>query len=292
MDYIIVNYHYIRPEKLRGLNPCTEENFKKQLDYLRTNYAMGSVEEVYASAKENRPGRFCALTFDDGLKEHYSFVFPILKKYSIRGSFFMSGEILRDRKVSLTHKLQVLLLHLDTPSLVDMFHEFFKNRYHIDDKVRVNPKRRFDDILTANFKETLIALQLSERADFINYVFNKYHNEQKIADEFFVNLEEAQAMLKEGMEIGAHGFRHLSLETLSAKDQRDDIGMGKKALEELLGVNMGIFSYPHGRSNSETVNILKDNGFKYGVTIKPEDVGSKTNPFLIPRYDTNDIKIS
>ena len=291
MNYIIVNYHYIRPQKLRGLNPGTEENFKKQLDYLRVNYGIVSVEEVYQAAKAGKPGRFAALTFDDGLKEHYAFVFPLLEKYSIRGTFFLSGEILRDGKVSLTHKLQVLLLHLDTRSLVDMFLNFFKHQYRIDDKTRINPRRRFDDVLTANFKETLIALPFSERADFINHVFNKYEDERKIADDFFVNPKEAQTMKKGGMEIGAHGFRHLSLEVLSREEQRQDIEASKDVLEEMMGVSPEIFSYPHGRASGATLEILRANGFKYGVTIKPEDVSSGADPLLIPRYDANDIKI-
>lgn len=290
-DYIIVNYHYIRPQKLKGLNPCTEEQFETQLDYLRTNYAMGSVEEVYRAAKTGKPGRFCALTFDDGLKEHYRFVFPRLARHKIRGAFFLSGEVLRDKKVSLTHKLHVLLLYAETASLVALFREFFKNRYRIDAVTRLNPRRRFDDILTANLKETLIALPLAERADFINHAFGVEHDEKKIAEEFFLNPDEAKAMDAGGMEIGAHGFRHLSLEVLNESEQREDISKSKAALKELVGVTPEIFSYPHGRATETTLAILKEDGFRYGVSIKAEDISPLTDPFFIPRYDTNDLSL-
>ena len=291
MNYIVVNYHYIKPEKLRGLNPCTEENFQKQLGYLRANYTMASVAKVYQAGISGQAGKFCALTFDDGLKEHYGFVFPTLKKYSIPGTFFLSGEILRDRKVSLTHKLQFLLWRFDTVNLVAMFHKFFNNKYHIDDKVKINPRRRFDDVITVNFKETLMILPLAERAAFINDVFGKYYDEAKIADEFFINPAEAQHMIRGGMEIGAHGFRHLSLEVLSPAEQRHDIESGIAALAETISVKTEVFSYPHGRANSDTLEILRANGFKYGVTIKPEDVNLAVDPLLIPRYDANDIKV-
>jgi peptidoglycan/xylan/chitin deacetylase (PgdA/CDA1 family) len=33
----------------------------------------------------------CILTFDDDLKCHLNIVFPILKKYNLIGSFYISG---------------------------------------------------------------------------------------------------------------------------------------------------------------------------------------------------------
>lgn len=292
MNYIIVNYHYIRPEKLRGLNPCTERVFEEQLKYIMNRYTVVSVPGVLEAARSGRSGRFAAITFDDGLREHYDFAFPIFKKHSIPGTFFISGEILRDKKVSLTHKLQILLLHSETAALVEAFHQFFKSRYRIDDKERINPRRRFDDVLTANFKEILIALPLSDRAAFINDVFYRHHNEDKIAKTFFLSAAQAREMATEGMIIGAHGFKHLSLEVLSRDEQERDIKLSWSVIQDLVGVAPEIFSYPHGRANAQTLEILEANGFKYGVTIKPEAVTAATVPFLIPRYDTNDININ
>ena len=283
---------YDSPQKLRGLNPCTEAHFTEQLDYLRTRYEMVSVGAVYQAAKAQRPGRFCALTFDDGLKEHYTLVLPLLIRYGIPGTFFLSGEILRERKISLTHKLHVLLLYADIEALVHIFHKFFGNRYRIDRTTNMNPRRRFDDVLTVNFKETLIALPLAERAAFINDAFYAHHDEKKIAEEFFLDFGEARAMAEGGMEIGAHGFRHLSFDMLTPEEQSKDIGMSKAAIEEAVGVAPAIFSYPHGRANTETLKILKDSGFRYGVIIQPEEVSAAGDPLLIPRYDTNDITIS
>ena len=164
-------------------------------------------------------------------------------------------------------------------------------KYLIDDKTRLNPKRRFDDILTSNLKETLIALPFEERAGFINNIFYQNQDEKNIANLLFMTAEEAKIMANSKMEIGAHGYSHLSLETLTPDKQREEIETGKKIIEEMIGVKPKIFSYPHGCANSDTLDILRKNDFKFALTIKPGDVTTEVDQLLMPRYDANDIKI-
>ena len=80
---VIVTYHYIRDRpntpfpKIKGL--LTEE-FRKQIDYLVSRYDMASWDSVLDFLRGDYiPKRdICYLTFDDGLKDHYMNVMPIL----------------------------------------------------------------------------------------------------------------------------------------------------------------------------------------------------------------------
>ena len=78
-------YHYIRPIKdspyplIKGLEL---EEFKAQLNFLEKNYKIITMEALIKFVKKDisLPKNSCLLTFDDGYKDHYLYVFPELKK--------------------------------------------------------------------------------------------------------------------------------------------------------------------------------------------------------------------
>jgi len=175
--------------------------------------------------------------------------------------------------------------------LVASFHSFFAGCHRISGKERINPRRRFDDVLTSNLKETLIALPYEERSAFLSRALgNSGESEADLAEKLFLSEEQIREMADGGMEIGGHGDRHLSLETLDRASQAEDIARGTAVLCKVLGSPPRIFSYPHGRSNADSVDVLKTQGYALAVSIRPEAVRPDAHPFAIPRFDTNDIR--
>lgn len=81
---ITVMYHYVRDNEVENtpnLHSLDRNDFKKQLDWLQIHFESISYEEYDKCIKENLPfpdNKFL-LTFDDGLKDHYKYVYPELK---------------------------------------------------------------------------------------------------------------------------------------------------------------------------------------------------------------------
>ena len=77
------------------------ESFKIQLDYLEKNYKIIAMESLINFAKNSAqlPDSPCLLTFDDGYKDHYLYVFPELKKRGIQGSFFSVAKTVLEKKI-------------------------------------------------------------------------------------------------------------------------------------------------------------------------------------------------
>ena len=75
------------------------DDFREQVAGLSTQFEMASLESaVDFIAGEYRPRRdLCLLTFDDGLKEHYTDVTPILYEKRIRAVFFPITGCLEER---------------------------------------------------------------------------------------------------------------------------------------------------------------------------------------------------
>src|SRR5215470_5585259 len=100
----VVMYHYVRDlprtqfPRLKGI---LIDDFRQQVDELSSKYEMASVESALDfMTGEYRPRRdLCLLTFDDGLKEHYAYVTPILAETGIQGLFFLITGCLEKQRV-------------------------------------------------------------------------------------------------------------------------------------------------------------------------------------------------
>ena len=86
-----------------------------------------------------------------------------------------------------------------------------------------------------------------------------------------------------GYEIGSHTIDHIKLSTLSKEEAYYQIMKSKVILEEILNEAIISFSYPHGDYNSETIEILKECGFKNAVTCQNKYFDYEASKFEIPR---------
>ncbi|MFA5145864.1 MAG: polysaccharide deacetylase family protein [Candidatus Omnitrophota bacterium] len=82
------NTHYVsKPLYMTG-----PAEFEEQMRYLKDNYAVIGLDEVVRGIREGKsPGRDrAAVTFDDGHADSYSAAIPVLKRYAIPATFFIT----------------------------------------------------------------------------------------------------------------------------------------------------------------------------------------------------------
>ncbi len=298
-NHIIVNYHYVedpRPDK-QGIAPCFVSDFEKQVKFLSENYRIVSVSEVFRTAKENGSEKLCAITFDDGLNDQYDNALPILKKYKAPATFFIITSVFSGR-LPTAHKIHNLLSRVPVGQLVDKFNGFLKEfypdlveNYLIPKDRRLTQKRLHEDLITANFKETMIMAPEDMKGRFLRFGFKTFGlNEKKISKELFMDKDRVRLLQKAGMYIGNHSHHHYALNVINEETLRNDLRLSKDVLLDILGEQPKVFSYPHGRSNDAARKILQEEGIEYAVTIDKRAIEKNDEPLLIPRYDTNDIK--
>jgi hypothetical protein len=107
----IVMYHYVRPikgSKFPGIKGLELDGFKQQLDYLSKNFNIVSTAQVINAAKHSSalPNDACWLTFDDGYKDHFTYVMHELLKRNLHGAFFPPRVAIEEEQV-----LDVNLIH-------------------------------------------------------------------------------------------------------------------------------------------------------------------------------------
>lgn len=77
-------------------------DFDSQMKWLsKLNYKTIFLEELYQYIFDNKnlPKNTCVLTFDDGYVDNWVFVYPILKKYNIKATIFVSPDFIDKRNI-------------------------------------------------------------------------------------------------------------------------------------------------------------------------------------------------
>ncbi|MFC1672184.1 polysaccharide deacetylase family protein [Planctomycetota bacterium] len=101
----IVNYHSVSsaPGWLPHGNDISisPRQFESHLAYLKrrgyTSLFLGEVHDMIAGREPmDSNGRYVALTFDDGYADNWVAAFPLLKKYDMKGTFFVSTDFVGD----------------------------------------------------------------------------------------------------------------------------------------------------------------------------------------------------
>jgi len=94
---IVLCYHSVHPT--RPFVSARPESFERQLTWLKEHCTIGSLSDVLleAATPEQRERPLVAITFDDGYVDNYEFAFPLLYRFGIRATFFLTvGFIERD----------------------------------------------------------------------------------------------------------------------------------------------------------------------------------------------------
>lgn len=93
----VLCYHSIHPTK--EFATVTPVAFEEHLNWLRANTTIVSFDRAFeVLANESARGPHVVITFDDGYADNYEFAMPLLLKYKVPATFFVTtGLVARDR---------------------------------------------------------------------------------------------------------------------------------------------------------------------------------------------------
>jgi peptidoglycan/xylan/chitin deacetylase (PgdA/CDA1 family) len=301
----IVMYHYVRSiksSKFPKINGLEINAFERQINYFLKNYNILDAAElldcIYAN-KNIKPNSIL-LTFDDGFKDHFTYVYPTLKKNEIQGLFFPSVQPITDKIVLDVHKIHFILSLIDNPlDVVKEIFSFIKNnteKFHLKSPSEYyeiyGKSNRFDSdeiIFIKRMLQKILPQKL--RKNIIDELFRKYvtKNEDLFSSELYLSIDEIKEMIENNMYIGSHTFSHPWLTSLSEQELEKEINDSIEFLKIFSQKESPIMCYPYGNYNDQIISKLKESGFKAGFTTKVEDACiTDHNAFFLPRYDTND----
>lgn len=231
-----------------------EQQFESDLDVLLKNNSLISPVKLIELVKKGQPlpANTFLLSFDDGFREVYDVIAPILKRKGVPAIFFINPDFLDNKKLFYRCKISLLLGE-------------FKNS-----KVSNGQLQEWKDILATkilaagNFEADLKKVTqenahlLDEMAAVIHYSFDDYLKTQRP----FLTTSQVKSLHEDGFTIGAHSMSHPYYQLLPFEEQVNQTVDSVKYVNELLGINDTCFSFPHsdaGLSQSLIVELNKKN---------------------------------
>ncbi len=301
----VVMYHYVRDlensryPRIKGLDFSF---FRQQVQFLKENFSIITMEELIASYEEayELPEKAVLLTFDDGYKDHYLNVYPILKEYGIQGSFFIPGKTFYESVLLDVNKIHFILASMSIRELVTrlmMQLDFYRGQEYPYEANEVLYEKyavasRFDSADTIFVKRILQTVLPEElRSVIASNLFEQAVGieESKFAKELYMNYDQIKCMKLDGMHIGLHGYDHYWLGNLDQKKMEQDVRRSKEVLGDFLDARKWTIAYPYGSYNEAVLECMQTAGCAAGFTTEVRKAsipgGSR---YTIPRLDTND----
>ncbi|WP_027713882.1 polysaccharide deacetylase family protein [Desulfuromonas sp. TF] len=277
---IILIYHRVTdlpsdPEMIA----VTPENFRRHMQYLKTNFQVLRFEEEWGSLKEPS----VVVTFDDGYADNALEALPILEEVGVPATFFVSSGVVVGGRDFWWHRLEALLLKEGE------FPECFRLENDLFGQVWA----------TANFdqrKQTYAALCLLMRKLDVERRENWFEQIENWAGCGYPTETRHRAMTRHELKtlaaspwatIGAHTVTHSALSALSEARQRQEIFTSKQDLETIIGRGITTFSYPFGRKceyDRTSMHLCREAGFDKVAANFPGQVHRWSDPLQLPRH--------
>lgn len=258
-------------------------NFEKQIRFLKGKYKILSLQELVNNLKNKRiDNNSIVITFDDGYFDNYEIALPILEKYNVPCTFFITFENIETGKEFWWDQLEQILLNtkrlpevlkLEIDGVLYKWHECNKNKVYIYEQLLVILKKcNFSAITDIIYKlAEWVGIDLETRSEY--RPLNK--------------LELKKLAKNQLVEIGSHSLNHCNLANEGLDKQVVEIKNSKLYLENMLGVHIQSFSYPFGGENhftEDSVDLVKKTGYDCGISNIQNFVSAKTNLYSIPRF--------
>lgn len=304
---LFVNFHHVKseaPKQFPLLNHISTNNFLNQIDLLSKIFSFPDPEKTFSDTTINfSKSPQCFLTFDDGLRDHFDFVFPILEKKGIRGIFsvntapWKTGHLL---SVHMNHLLSGINSYIE---LCENFLEAVKS-FGIEETLEsvrqdlATSQYRYDSPEVAKIKYYInVCVPFEYRASVVEKVFRmRIGDPRNFVEHHYMNKQMCKTLYEHGHILSLHTHNHIYLTSVSANERLLDLNENREALGSAMGLlhkpNRWI-SYPYGGPQSydeDVITQVKDLGVMYGLTMKRgiNSLGA-TDPLRLKRVDTNDV---
>jgi len=235
------------------------------LQILAENYHVRPLADVIVDAENGvfKPDNV-ALTFDDGYLDNLTIAVPLLEKYQIPATIFVTSGMLDSEYEFWWDELDRIFFESDD----------------LPDTLNIEFTEGLKSWRTGSVTEWLQAYEemsaslRSAKPEAIRAVMDFLRNWAGIAvgirDNYRrLNISQLRTLAKSPcIEIGAHTVQHARLAALSRQEQLAELVESKKKIEEVIQTRVRFVSYPFGSAvdfNAETCDLVAVAGYEAGI---------------------------
>ena len=281
---LILTYHSIQTQPLPFpvWHHLDAARFEAHIAYLARHFRCVALSTLL---DEMRGGRIVpytvALTFDDGYRDNLTVALPILQRYRVPATLFVTTGFVGGTQLLWPEQVACTLALTKIPVLA-----FVNVSYALVSNAQKGIAYRqlarvFKNTPPENIPTQLSALLLSAEVTPEQLRSSAWHKSLQPLD-----WNEVQTLQASGLfEFGAHTQTHRRLSALPDAEAEREITTPKQILENHVGP-IHYFAYPHGSTGDYTDEhraMAVRAGYSAVFTADTQTVTSRTDPYAVPR---------
>ncbi len=257
---------------------ASSEDFHRQMSWAKRHFEILSFADLHVCAQENRPWprRALIVTFDDGYADNYTHAFPILKELNLPATIFLSTSYIEAPRLFWWDLIaycvkQTKLSKIKLPDVSPQALSFESERAR---RVTINKILSWIKSVPDNVKNIFLEklpelLQVSLPDDISSATQMSWH--------------QVREMAQNGIEFGGHSVTHPILSNIGARQLETEIAECKREIEDHLGRETLVFSYPNGQSNPAVHKAVQRAGYAYSTAYSPGVAHPAAGSYSLPR---------
>lgn len=273
----ILIYHRVMPapDPMRPGEPTVDE-FDSQMHLLRQYFhPLPLVEAVERLQTGTLPDGAVCVTFDDGYADNEIHARPVLDKYRIPATVFVSTGFLNGGRMWNDTVIEVIRGCRD--SALDL-RELNLGCYPL---VTIEQRRQAADNILVQIKH----LDPGARIALVDQIAK---HGSALPDDLMLTDAQVQSLARNGVSIGGHTVNHPILSSVPVGMARREIQDSKLYLENVIQEPVEVFAYPNGRPgldyDIEHRNLVRELGFRVAVSTH-WGVGTRASDrYQLPRF--------
>lgn len=248
-------------------------NFMEQMALLKSNYHVISMDQLLNGIREKSISeRAVVITFDDGYRDNLLNAKPVLEKFDMPATIFIS-----------TANLGKPFWWDELAGFMDELEENNKlKQYCIDNFSITNNDQNW---YLAVYRRLKFLKPPARQSEFEKIrALSVRHND--LLNMRSMNTGEIKHITSRNITIGGHTVNHVPLSILSAEEQQREIFENKKQLEQIIQKPVLHFAFPFGQTkdiSAGSINLLENAGYNSALCSSGGAVTYQSNTFMLPR---------
>lgn len=264
-------YHRIsakepKNELIPSLINGSSGDFEEELKYLIKNFNVISMGEALNRLEHEGmlPENSLILTFDDGYQDNYTNAFPILKRYGIPATVFLTADSVGDNpEIIWTDRIAWAVGMASGPGIT------VKGL----GKVRLGSGEQRKRAAIRIIEYIKIAKDM-DRGGLIDSIMDGLSVREGAQNlkGLYLSASQIKEMSMSVITFGSHGCTHKILSGLTIDEISEEALKSKRKIESITGKKADCFAYPNGTKkdfNGQAAVILRENGYRAAFTTIP-----------------------
>jgi peptidoglycan/xylan/chitin deacetylase (PgdA/CDA1 family) len=258
----ILYYHRVNDDGDPFFPAVTTALFEQEMRYLARYYKVVSLPDLVNQLENGLPGPTLAITFDDGYQDNYDNAFPVLQRYNLPATIFLTtGSI-------------------DSPQ--PLWFERLANAVkktgldHLDLEIDI-PRRLWMRTTTERLRandaifSVLRGLPDEERRNWLDIILRQLHVPDADRERYgkMLTWDQVRLMKSRGIDFGGHTVTHPFVARLRPEQVAWEVGECKRRIEQELQLPVECFAYPNGREEDFgkwNKSAVRSAGYRAAVT--------------------------